>query len=220
MPSGVSAATLARTTTGLTGLVGAIARKNRARRLKQDLHIQHRGPHSRILQVQTNHLVKRGLASAVHLPEAGDPRPRFEQAPTMPNVVGLNLVRNRRTRSNQGHLALQNVPELGNFIQTGTPHDLADPRDARIVGDFVGYLCVWIASRRGGFAGDELLNVFLVDRSVRRNVHRTKLQKLEGDAVSADTLLAEKYWTLGRQFHHSSQQQEHRRQENQSNGRP
>src|SRR5580704_4106122 len=197
MTSDIDAATHARTTTGLTGLVGAIARKNSAGRLYQDLHVQHWGPHSRILQVQTNHLVKGGLASAVHLPEAGDTRSRFEQAPTMPNVVGLNLVRNRRTRSNQGHLALQNVPELGNFIQTGTSHDFADPRDARIVGDFVGYLCVWIASRRGGFAGDELLDVFLVDRNVRRNVHRTKLQKLERNPVPANALLAEKYWTLG-----------------------
>ena len=52
----------------LTGLVGAIARKNRAGRLQQNFHIEHRRPYSGIFQIQPDHFVKRRLASPVHLP--------------------------------------------------------------------------------------------------------------------------------------------------------
>src|SRR5271156_61759 len=173
-PFGSGAVTPARALADLTGLVGAIARKDRAGRLQQDLHIEHRRPYSGILQIQPDHLVERRFASPVHLPQSGNPRPRLQQAAPVPHVVSLQLIRNRRPRPDQRHFAFHNVPELGNFIQAGAPHDLPDPGDAWIVGKLVSYFSLAVASRRRGLASDKLLYVFLVNCCIRRGVHRTE----------------------------------------------
>ena len=68
VPFGSGSVTLTKALADLTGLVGAIARKNRAGRLEQYLHIEHRRPYSGILQIQPDHLIERRLASPVHLP--------------------------------------------------------------------------------------------------------------------------------------------------------
>src|SRR5271156_2901829 len=209
-PFGSGTVTPARALADLTGLVGAIARKDRAGRLQQDLHIEHRRPYSGILQIQPDHLIKRRLASPVHLPQSGNARPRLEQAPPVPDIIGLQLVRNRRPRSNQGHLAFQDIPELGNLIEAGAPHNSADPGNTRIVGELVGYFCFGVATRGRSLAGDKSLYVFFVDRSVRRSIHRPKFQKLKRNAIPANALLPEEYGACGSERHQNGQQQKHR----------
>ena len=117
--------------------VGAVAGKNRPRRLHQNLQIQKWRPRSGIPQVQPNHLIKCCSAAPVHLPETCDSGLGFERPTTVPNIVDVKLITNGRPRSDQRHLTLQHIPELREFIHAGTTHEPADPGDARIVGDFV-----------------------------------------------------------------------------------
>src|SRR2546422_11603724 len=79
-----------------TNLVCALTGKHGSRSPQKDLHIEPGRPRSRILQIETHHIVKTEPASPVHLPEAGNSGLHFQYAPPMPDVVDLELIRDRR----------------------------------------------------------------------------------------------------------------------------
>src|SRR5438309_11717423 len=80
---------------GASDLVGAVAGKHGAWSLQQDLEVEPERPRLRILEVETDHVVKPQPAAPVHLPEAGDPRLDFQEASTVPDVVALELIGDR-----------------------------------------------------------------------------------------------------------------------------
>src|SRR5580704_4751224 len=183
-------------------LIRTVAREYRAGSLKQDLHVQHRGPHSRVLQIKSYHLVKSSLAPAAHLPQACNTGPGFEQAPAVPNIVGLDFVWDRRPRSYQGHFAIQHVPELWDFIQARASHEFSDPGHAWIVRNFINALFASFSRLGVRFAGDEIPDIFPMDRSVGGNIHGPELHKHKSRTELANSLLTEENRASRSQFDH------------------
>ena len=121
------------------------------------------------------------------LPVTGEPGFEFEDAATVPGLVTLILVRERRARANEGHLATENVKELRKLIQAGAAEKTAQRRDAGIVPQLVdAFTFTQVA-----FAFDESRRVLAMDGRIVVHVHSTELQKVELLAVLSDALLAE-----------------------------
>src|SRR5438093_10531606 len=126
----------------IMALVRTLPGKHSLRRLQEDLQIQPERPPRRILEIETHHVVERHSTSAVHLPEAGDSWLHFEQASPVPEVVGLELVRNRRAWPDHRHLATEHIEELWELVETGLPEEASKAREAGIVGQLVNGLTV------------------------------------------------------------------------------
>ena len=88
----------------------------------------------RVAKVEAHHLVERRAAAAGDLPETGDARLGFEHAAAVPGLVLLDLVRQRRPRADERHVAAQHVPELRQLVEARLAQNASDRRDARIVG--------------------------------------------------------------------------------------
>ena len=56
------------------------------------------------------------------------------QPAAMPQVVAVDLARQRRAGPDEAHLAEQHVPHLGQLVEARGPQEAAGPREARIVG--------------------------------------------------------------------------------------
>jgi len=122
-------------------------------------------------QIESHHFVKSGPAAAVYLPEAGDAGLRLQETAAVPNVVSLNFVANGRARTDQRHLAYEDVPELGDLIETGAAHEFADPGNARVVGNLVDAPRTAIEGVRLGSASNEIGYVLSMNFRICRNVH-------------------------------------------------
>src|SRR5438105_10096023 len=110
-----------------------LAGDDRGRGRQQDLDVGPQRPSPRVPQIQAHHVVEGGAAAAGNLPESGDSGLGFEQPTTMPRLVLLDLVGQRRSGPDQPHLAATNVPELWQLVQAGLAKDPTDWRDPRIV---------------------------------------------------------------------------------------
>src|ERR1700737_907572 len=117
--------------------VSALAGKYRTGCLEKDRYVREQGPALGIAQVQPYHFVKSCFASPMNLPEAGNAWLSLPQSPTMPNFVRLELVANWRAWRKQRHFPAQNVPELRELVQAGSPHEFTNSSDAGIIRDFI-----------------------------------------------------------------------------------
>src|ERR1035441_5530264 len=86
---------------------------------QKDFDVEPRRPNPCVLEVQTDHVIKFDPASTFHLPQARDSRLGLKEAAPVPDIVGFNFVRNRWPWSDQGHITLQYVEELGKLVQAG-----------------------------------------------------------------------------------------------------
>ncbi len=96
-----------------------------------------------VLQVERDSLVEADPAPGVRLPEAGQAR-HDRQPAEVPRLVDLDLVRDRRTRADQAHLAADDVDQLRQLVQVRSAQEGSQPRDARVGRDrdphlFAGY---------------------------------------------------------------------------------
>ena len=91
----------------------------------------HREQRPGVAQVEAHHLVERRAAAAGHLPQAGDPGLASSTRRQCQRLVLLDLVRERRPRSDERHVAAQHVPELRQLVEAGLAQDAADRRDPR-----------------------------------------------------------------------------------------
>src|SRR5438034_4411348 len=66
----------------------------------------------------------------------------FQQAPAVPDIVGLELVRHCRAWPDHRHLASEYIEQLWKFVETALPEEAADTRQARIVGQLVNGFAV------------------------------------------------------------------------------
>src|SRR5690242_8823099 len=82
----------------------AASAKQRGQGSRQDPKIAAEGPALEILHVEPDHLVERELVAAADLPQAGYSRSGVEAA-QMPRLIELELVGQRRARSDDTHLA-------------------------------------------------------------------------------------------------------------------
>lgn len=74
------------------------------------------------------------IGAARDLPKAGDAG-FCGEAPQVLGAIG-GRVKGRGSRANEGHVAKDDVKEVGQFIKTGSAEDLSDACNAGIVFDF------------------------------------------------------------------------------------
>jgi hypothetical protein len=102
---------------------------------EQNVYIEPERPLLNILAVQINHVLEvKHLAPATDLPEAGNTRFRVE-APEVMILVVLKVRFEKRTGSNERHLANKDVEELRYFVEAPATQCPAKPSRARIVAD-------------------------------------------------------------------------------------
>jgi hypothetical protein len=102
----------------------------------------------------------------VDLRPARDPGLHLESA-ALPRRVALDLVRERRARPDQAHVAAHDVPELRELVEREAPQDSAGPRDPRIA----------FVDREARAA------------ALRADLHRPQLQELELGSADPDAPL-------------------------------
>src|SRR5277367_6405654 len=142
---------------------------------KKNFDVQPDGPRTRVLQIHADHVVKLCAAATINLPQSGYTRLDFQNAATVPSVVGLELILDRRARPNQRHFAYQHIPELWDFIQTRLAQNAANRSDARIFLNLERRRRCSIAIRRLNLTGNETTHVFLVNLAVAILAHGAKL---------------------------------------------
>src|SRR6185295_3122693 len=112
-------------------------------------HVEHRGnglqenpeilpecPFPDIVDLQPDDLLKvRNEVSAVDLPGTGNSRLYIEPGVVM-LLVKIDLGGQRRAGADQRHVTTQDIPQLGQLIQTGSSQERSQPRDPWVVLDF------------------------------------------------------------------------------------
>src|SRR2546422_9435181 len=93
-------------------LVRTVTEEHGSRGLQKDLHIQPERPRVRIFEIEPDHIVEPEPASPVDLPEAGQAGLHLQQPPAVPEVVGLDLIRNRRSAPGPTNTAPQNARKV------------------------------------------------------------------------------------------------------------
>src|SRR5688572_8962849 len=92
---------------------------HRARRREQYLEVQPERLVLGIADVEPDHLVERRAAAAGDLPQPRDAWLGFQHSTKVPRFVAVHLVRKRRAWADERHLALEDVPELRQLVETG-----------------------------------------------------------------------------------------------------
>src|SRR5579859_4295569 len=158
--------------------ISAFTGKNSPGSLPNDFDIKPGRPGSRVAKIQAHHLVECSLAAAIDLPESGDSWFDLEHTATVPGLIRLQLIGNRRARPNQRHVTLQHVDELGELVQTGLADEPADTCDTRILLDFVDDIFLSAGDGRLHCSFDEALDVFAVNAWIVTTLHGPELQKI------------------------------------------
>src|SRR3989442_12976159 len=109
----------------------------------------------------------------------------------MPDIVGLELIRDGRARPDHRHLAPEYVEELWELVETALSEEAPNPRQPRVVRQLVNGFAVRFGRPRLYLSPDEALDVFDVDLRIVHRVHGAKLQSREWGAELADSLLTE-----------------------------
>jgi len=95
--------------------------------------VVHEPPAIDIGQIEIHHVLKViDAVSPRHLPQPGDSGLHGD-APALPGLVQLHLVRRRRARADQAHVAAEHIDELRKLVQGGLAQNPPHPRDARVV---------------------------------------------------------------------------------------
>ena len=156
-------------------------------------------------EVQVDGLIPGEVRAAGDLPEAGDAGADGELAHHAGFVL-CNLAGERGTRAHEGHVATQDVEQLGQLVDRRLAQKGSDARNTRIVGHFehdrissrgVGL----IGLHEGGF---ELFGV---------HAHGAELKHGKSLAVEADALLSEESGAAVVQAHHRSDDDPQRSQQ-------
>src|SRR4051794_7202712 len=96
-------------------LVGAPPGNNRGRGLAENENVHEKRPILDVIQIESYGLFPRKVRSPADLPKTGEPRLDEQSAPDIRGVC-LDLRRQRGPRADEGHVALEHVPQLGEFI--------------------------------------------------------------------------------------------------------
>ena len=119
-----------------------------------------------------------GVAVAPGLPVAGDAGAHGE-AQLLVHRVLPDLARKGRAGPDDGHVAREHVPELGQLVEGGLAQQPAHARHARVLGDLEDRSVLLVG------AHERLEALLGVD------AHRSELDHPEGAAAKADALLEE-----------------------------
>jgi hypothetical protein len=136
----------------------------------------------------------------------------FQNPAAMPRRVLLDLVRKGRPRIHERHLPDQHVPELRQLVDAGLSKNVSDRCDPWIVGELEKLV------GRGNVDTSALLDEATDEFPVRTffctNVHRPKLEHLEGFAHLADPKLPEQNRSWRSQPHHGGDHEQQGREPN------
>src|SRR5882724_1968599 len=177
-------------------LIGILVDKAVPERHPENFHVKDQGPVLDIVQVMLKALLQRRIATpTVHLGPAS--HASFD---TMPQHIArdaltkfLNQDGPLRAWSHQAHLALEDIPELGQFIQTQPPQERAQRGAAWIV----------------------LLGPHHTGLALGIVTHSAKFHHTKDCAIKAHTLLRVEHRTTGSHFHETGDQPEHGEREEQ-----
>src|ERR1700722_16692446 len=167
---------------------------------EKNLQIEPDRPRLAVTQVQADHFIEACTIASAHLPQSCYPGPHFENPAPVPDIINLEFVWDGRTRADERHIAAQDVPELRQLIETGLPEESSNESHSRILDEFVNRLFRALGIVQSILAGDELLDVFLMDLGIVVGIHRPKLQALEARAKLAQAFLLIDHWTFGSQL--------------------
>src|SRR2546423_13051681 len=82
--------------------------------------------------VEKHPFLEGDLIASGDLPDASEPRPD-RQPPALPALVERDLLRQRRTRADDAHVAAQDVDELRQLVDAVLAQETADRRHPRVV---------------------------------------------------------------------------------------
>src|SRR5580704_10528590 len=90
--------------------------QHRWHRLHEDPDVHPNRPTVHVLDIERDHVLDGQPRAAAHLPETGKPWLDREAIKPVMRVV-LDFVGDSRPRTDEQHLALENVPQLGKLIK-------------------------------------------------------------------------------------------------------
>src|SRR5947207_12152428 len=102
---------------------------------QQNLAIERQAPTFHVLKIQLHARFKRRIGARDDLPEPGYAGFHFKP-PMIGGPVARAIVHGMGAWTYQAHIPFQDIPELGQFIEAVLAKKAAEPRDARIIGDF------------------------------------------------------------------------------------
>src|SRR4051812_34654720 len=161
--------------------VRASARYDDRKRSEEQADVVPQRPVRHVQVVELHHLLEWDVGATEHLPDARDARREVEPA-AAPAADHLVLGLDQRPRPHEAHLALEDVPELGELVEAQMPQAAPDARDARVV--------LEVKPVRIDAVGEELRSARL-----RVHVHRPELEDVEAPAALADAALSEEHGT-------------------------
>src|SRR5689334_5651545 len=119
----------------LSVLEGAGTPQDRRNRAEKNTHIEPEGPLLDVLAVEEDDVLEiQNLTATADLPESRDSRLRVETAEVMVFVF-LKVRFEERPRSDQRHVANQNVGKLRQLVEAPAPQELPQSSGARVVRD-------------------------------------------------------------------------------------
>jgi hypothetical protein len=110
------------------------AGQNDANGLAKNSEIQAQAPVANVFLVELHTILEGGIPAGRDLPKPGQSRGYIEAAQVFQGVLS-EFPAGRRARPNQAHLAFEDVPKLGQFIDAVFSEVSAHARDSRIGGN-------------------------------------------------------------------------------------
>src|SRR5262245_60658597 len=165
-------------------------------------------PAADVLGLERNHLLEVGdLIPPPHLPWSGDPR-FYIEAGIVVRLVELNFRWDGRPRTDQRHLARQNIKELRKLIETRATQPRTESRNTRIPQNL----------EEAEIRVDALLHQ-LIAPLLGSEHHCPELEDLELASAAANAVLAEEHRPLRVQLHERSNEQKKRCRQNETETR-
>src|SRR5215472_4327889 len=151
------------------------------------------------MQVHADHVIERCLAPSLYLPKTCDSWLDFQHATTVPNLVSLELVLQRRTRTHKRHRTSKHIPKLRQFVQTCLAKERANTSNTRIFLQ-LEYLLLLDCYSPLELSSDKSADIFFMNFAVAVRPHGAKLQEPESFPMLAQAVLTEEHRALGCQL--------------------
>src|SRR5277367_839269 len=116
-------------------LVSALAGQDSRDGSQNNLPVQCERPVVDVLHVHLHPGLEVQRIPTLHRPQACQAR-THAQAPPLPGLVELHFFGNRRARTHQRHVALEDVPQLRPFVDRKFAQEAAQAGEPWVVGDF------------------------------------------------------------------------------------
>ena len=168
----------------------SVSRQHCRNRAQQNLEIERQAPAFHVFEIQLHARFKRRIGARDDLPEPG-----YAWFHIQPAVIGgpvaRAIVHGMGAWTYQAHIPFQDIPELGQFVEAVLAKKAAEPRNARIIGDFEERVPAFVESAQRIFQfvgavdhGPEFIankSLSLFSRAERTIDDRARRFELDGD---------------------------------------